>query len=68
MLAELKISSNISRVRFEQLLEVIRSRVVIAGLDAFERQAVSRECVRRFVGHELLEYFAAALLGWRHSR
>ena len=40
---------------------------IVPELDAFQSQSVSRECIARFLGDELLEDFASRLLRIRHG-
>ena len=67
-LAILKVSSHVTRVYFEELLEVFRSGLIVAEVHAFKRQAVARERICGFVGDKLLERGAARFLTLGHWR
>jgi hypothetical protein len=59
MLAKLKIASDVVWIYFEKFLEIGGGGVVVPELRAFEREAVERERVVRFLRDELLEHFTA---------
>src|ERR1700679_3516982 len=66
VVAELEIPGDVTRIGFEQFLEVLGRGIVIPCLGALQREPVTGKRVRRFFGNKLFENFAACLLGWRH--
>jgi acyl-CoA hydrolase len=67
MLSELKVTCDVFRIGFQQLLEMRGGGVVVADLHAFQREAVAGECVRGFFGDKLFQDFAARLLCLGHG-
>ena len=66
-LAKLEIAGDVVRMRFEEFLEMLGSRGIVAEFHTFERESVAGEGVGRFFSDELLEHFAARLLCLGHT-
>lgn len=65
-LAKLKVTRHIRWMQFEKLVEMIGGGGVVTQLRAFQRESVTRKCVLRLFGDELLQKFAARFLSLGH--